>query len=251
MALFTDGSIATLADLRAYENSILDLAGAEGIDLAAKLALAQREIGLELTAFLLKNGVFPGLRRELGHVLVTEPLLHAHINTTLSLIYRDVSNSQLNDRYERKWKAYAELARQAFRQLLEVGVGVSGSPVTKAQPPVIGTVPGGLNPASTFYAQAAAMGGSGTTGERSDIVQVLALPGTLLQIQPLSLPTGGTGWMIYAGTAEESLTRQTELPLLPGEIWLAPEAGLRNDLPAIPVQTADYYARNRQQLLRG
>jgi hypothetical protein len=55
MALFTDGSIAKLEDLRAYESAVLDLASSEGVDVGAKLRMAQREIATELTPFLRKS----------------------------------------------------------------------------------------------------------------------------------------------------------------------------------------------------
>ncbi len=48
MALFTDGTITTLEDLAAHESGILELAAGEGIDLAAKLRIAQEDIGVEL-----------------------------------------------------------------------------------------------------------------------------------------------------------------------------------------------------------
>ena len=55
MALFTDGNICSTEDLRQYESSILDVASTEGIELEAKLKLAQREIGVAITAFLLEQ----------------------------------------------------------------------------------------------------------------------------------------------------------------------------------------------------
>ena len=43
MALFTDGAISSLEDLRAYESTIYDLASTERIDLSRKLVLAHQD----------------------------------------------------------------------------------------------------------------------------------------------------------------------------------------------------------------
>src|SRR5262245_57001352 len=101
MSLFTDGSIAKLDDLRAYESAVLDLASGEGIDVASKLRITQRQLGTELMPFLAKSGV---AEPDLSTVVVTDALLDAHALRTLELIYRDLYQSRLNDRYEGKWK---------------------------------------------------------------------------------------------------------------------------------------------------
>ena len=44
MALFTDGPISSIEDLRGTTPQLLDVASAEGIDVTRKLALAQDEI---------------------------------------------------------------------------------------------------------------------------------------------------------------------------------------------------------------
>ena len=45
----------TAADLQQYENSILNVASTENIDLAAKLMLAQQDLANELVLFLLRR----------------------------------------------------------------------------------------------------------------------------------------------------------------------------------------------------
>ncbi len=42
MALFSDGPISNAGDLQRYENSILNVAATESIDLGAKIVLAQQ-----------------------------------------------------------------------------------------------------------------------------------------------------------------------------------------------------------------
>ena len=41
MALFTDGPISSIEDLRGHDTQIVEIANVEGIDVTKKLALAQ------------------------------------------------------------------------------------------------------------------------------------------------------------------------------------------------------------------
>ena len=87
MALFTDGSICSTENLRQYESSILDVASTEGIELGAKLNLAQREIGVAITAFLLETSAGQNYARELGNIVVTEALAQWLSLQSLALTY--------------------------------------------------------------------------------------------------------------------------------------------------------------------
>src|ERR1700744_389091 len=108
MALFTDGPISSAEDLQTYDASVLGDAGAEGIDVAAKVHLAQQDIASEILLFLLRRAAFrdclPYHRRsrELDGVVVTGGLHQWHVHKTLALVYRDAYNAQLNDRYQGK-----------------------------------------------------------------------------------------------------------------------------------------------------
>jgi hypothetical protein len=251
MALFTDGNIANLNDLRAYESSILDLAATEGVDLGAKLTLAQRELGLELTSFLLRRGHLGGSRRELSSVVVTDPMLHAHTMLTLSLIYRDAYNSQLNDRYEGKWRQYSELARVAVRQLLDIGVGISYTPLPKPEQPSAGIVLGGFTPGTTYTVRCALTGSGRGTSALSDSLLVELTPGQRLEVTTGVLPKVAAGWLIYVADGAGPLLRQTETPLGSLDVWTCPVEGIRTDLGGPDIQTPDAYVTQRQELLRG
>ena len=181
MALFTDGLVAGLLDLRAYESGILDVANTEGLSLTDKLQIAQRELAIDLTSFLLRHGVSLGAGRELSTVAVTEPLLHAHVLMTLAHIYRDAYNSQLNERFKSKWREYVQLADRAFRQLIETGVGIVGSPLAKPQAPTASAVAGGVLPFRTYCVQVATAG-PGVTSAWSDPVMVEVQPGTRVSV---------------------------------------------------------------------
>lgn len=251
MALFTDGLIADLPDLRDYESAVLDVAGTEQIDLAAKLEIAQREIGIELTAFLVRKGVPLGPQRELSTVVVTEPLLHLHALQTLALVYRDAYNRQLNDRYLGKWKEYERLAERSLRKLLDVGVGITSSPVPRAPQPTLSHVAGGLLPSRTYHVSLAIAGFNGRTGAWSRTASIELPPGTRMSTLPPATSGPSNGLWIYAGQNESQLTRQNDVPLQPGTAWVEPVSGLRTNLAALPVQMADFYSANRRELLRG
>lgn len=251
MALFTDGNIANLNDLRAYETSILDLAGTEGIDLGAKLSLAHRELEFEVVSYLLRRGQLSGARRELDHVVVTDPMHHAHTMLTLALIYRDAYNSQLNDRYEGKWKQYSALSQKAIRQLFEIGVGIAYSPLPKPQPPAAELYVGGFRPATTYAVRCAVTGFSGYTGALSDASTWQATPGQTLQVTLGEVPAGAGGWSLYVSDGDGPLLRQNDQPLASGSVWTCPGEGLRTDIPTLLEQLPDYYVVNRQEMLRG
>ena len=62
MALFTDQNVSDISDLIAYEANLPEIAGAEGIDLATKVKLAQTEVGAELEAASRERLLHGGLR---------------------------------------------------------------------------------------------------------------------------------------------------------------------------------------------
>ena len=134
MALFTDGQLNRPIDLQNYENRILDVASAEGIDLAGKIALAQDEIANGVMMFLLKrlpltgsqSFLQPAMRQKMGvsDVVATGPLRQWHAHQTLALIYRDAYNNQLNDRYQGKWNEYEDVAKTSSTNYFRIGVGL-------------------------------------------------------------------------------------------------------------------------------
>ena len=247
MALFTDGTIAKLDDLRAYESAVLDLASGEGIDVGAKLKTAQREIATELIPFITKSGAGS---RDLSQVVVTDALLQAHALRTLALIYRDLYQSRLNDRYEGKWREYVRESDRAMRNLFDAGVGLSLAPIMKAAAPAVSSVGGGLLPARTYYVRIAWTAGSGATGAPSDAMAISLTPATKLRVTPPAMPGGVIAWCLYAGTAP-GVERLQAATLSASAAWTEPDSGLRTDLASLPVQTPDYFVENKRTILRG
>ena len=90
--LFTDGTILSICKTCASTTtSSLDVASTEAIELSSKLAVAQREIGYELSSFLMTRG--RGTR--LGQVVVNAAIGDLLATHTLSIVYRDAYNLHL------------------------------------------------------------------------------------------------------------------------------------------------------------
>src|SRR3954449_5681659 len=203
MALFTDGSICSTEDLRQYESSILDVANTEGIELGAKLKLAQREIGVAITAFLLEQEAGRSYARDLNNIVVTDALAQWLSLQSLALTYRDVYNIQNNDRYLGKWKEYDRLAEAASARFFQVGVGITGDPVGKALLPDCGSAGGGTLPLSSYYVQVAWQSAVGSIGAPSDALPVTTNPGTLLTVRAVKPPVNAIGWLVYVGQSQD------------------------------------------------
>jgi hypothetical protein len=225
MALFTDGVLNTLAELQAYDNRVLDVASAEGLDVTAKSALAQEQIGTKLLLFLRRNAKRgPGSlspNMTVDGIVNTAPLKRWHAYETLSLTYQDAYNNQLNDRYQGKWKQYIELSNAAADTLFSVGVGTVSIPTPKASAPDISIVPSSAA-GRTYYACASWVNIRGEEGQSSDAVQVTTTNGAAAELSMAQAPKHVSAWNIYAGPAPELMTLQNTSPLSLNDIWTAP-----------------------------
>jgi hypothetical protein len=226
MALFTDGFISTAKDLQQYEASVLSDANAEGIDVAAKVILAQQDVGGELLLFLVRRAAFrddqPNIRRSVGlaDVVVTDALRHWHIHKTLAMVYQDAYNNQLNERYQGKWKQYEQLAKGSSRTYFQLGAGVVADPIPKAAIPAVSTVPGSGNGA-TFYVAVTWVNAAGEEGVPSAFAEVTTLAGEALSVAaPTGFPPNATGWNTYVGVSPSAMMRQNATPLVQGTAWV-------------------------------
>ncbi len=246
MALLTDGTISSLEDLRGYESSIYELATTEKIDLTRKLELAQQELAIELSAKMFRDS--PG---DLYKVVVTPALKLWHIFHSLALVYRDSYHSQLNDRYEKKWKEYERLAKWAYDNLLKLGVGMVDTPVPKAQPPEVELQAGESAP-GTYWLRISWVGVSGPEGCPSDLKVVEVVEGLIPTVATPVAPPGVAGWNLYASYGGETTRLQNSYPLGLTERWVMPASGLREDgKVAGDGQAPSYYIRPERLLRRG
>lgn len=246
MALFTDGTISTLEDLRAYESAIFDVANIERIDLSKKQLLAQEELETELNSLLRQQGE----EIELTQVVVTTPLRQWHVFRSLALTYRDAYNSHLNDRYQGKWQEYERLSGWAQKKLLETGLGIVVTPIPKATRPEVRATAGGLA-AGTYWVQVAWTGDKGDEGCASDPTNLAVEAGSGLAVSAGSAPENVRGWNVYVGLRAEDTRRQNGQPILPGVEWQTPERGLVEGVPAGTGQAPDFFLTKRRVLQRG
>lgn len=252
MALFQDGLISSLEDLRVYETSLLETASIEGVSLTNKLELAQQEIGNEILRFLIQQlepteSVTP---TKLGQVVATDPLRRWHALRTLSVFFRDVHHNQLNDRYRAKWDAYESEARSAARLLWDIGVGLVRNPLKRPAAPLLEVLPSDEEyPQSLFKT-------TWVTGplEESAASQAVLFAPTFAQrpqLVAIDPPPRAIGWHVYAGPTESLLARQTTIPVALTEAWVMPSSEFLGGLPVPSGQQPDYYVRFQRLLFRG
>ncbi len=253
MALFTDGQINNLRDLQRYESGLLDVASVEQIDITAKMALAQDMIASDLLLFLLKRSCqWEPNRRviDVGDVALTDPLRRWHGLKTIALIYEDAYNTQLNDRYQGKWRQYQQLAKEAEKTLYDVGVGLVWDPITKAQSPLLIAI-AGSSVATTYYVRMTWINRSGQEGSPSDVVSLPTVDGTQMIVSPVSRPANAVGWNVYAGLSPEGASVQNAAALPPDADWIIPASGLKQGMSAGQGQTPDRFVVQHRGILRG
>ncbi len=246
MALFTDGAISTIQDLMEYESGILETSRIESIDLTAKLALAERELEIELGAFLARED----LGITLGQIVVTDALKTWHTFRALSLAYRDAYNLQLNDRYAGKWKEYERLGLWALGALHDAGIGVVYNPIRRAAAPDIVTAAVTGAAAATYYVSVSWVAGN-AEGAPSLTTVYVAADNEAPAVTAIEPPAGATGWNVYAGYEQDALTLQNAIPLGIGASWTPPPTGLQAGSPMGNGQPPDGYPRPRRVFRRG
>jgi hypothetical protein len=254
--LLSDGNPNASLDLQVYEMAILDVAHTEGIDLDAKLTLATDEISEDVLDMLLDRTrtVFPesNLRRARGvtDVVITRPMKRWHALHTLAVVYRDVFNNQLNDRYQAKWQEYGRLAKDARERTIKLGIGLALNPIPQAEAPVLGFL-SGSGAGGTFYVQVSWMSASKQEGAPSGITATGLAAGANLTVQAVNPPAGVTGYNVYAGGSETTLALQNLLTVPVGQIFEMPDSGLIAGAPPGAGQVADVYAVVGPMVRRG
>ena len=124
MALYMDGPVSTIEDLRAEDSQLNAVASIEGVDVTQKLALAKEDVGFDLERLL--DGKQP-----LGKVLLTRALQVWHVYRTLEMMYRDAYFTHLNDRYKKKRNMFHELAMDAREHVIHRGVSIVLNPIRR------------------------------------------------------------------------------------------------------------------------
>lgn len=224
MALFTDGTISSIANLTDQDSSVLEVSNVEGINLTTKLALAQEEIGTELTSLFqrYRTYYFPIAGQpmlDLQHVAITTPVRLWHTYQTLTLVYRDAYYNQLNDRYRGKWDEYRSLAKWAQNKLLETGVGVVFDPIPQAIAPVLTAIPG-TGTGGTNFVSVSFLNTKGEEGTASDVTSITTTANQALSISAALAPGNARSWNVYVGGDPTQLSLQNNAAIDLAATWV-------------------------------
>ena len=222
MALFTDGAVTSIEDLRGHDTQLLNVATVEGIDVTRKLALAHEELCVEVAGLLGRLGL-PGqlsAPTAIQQVVVTPPLKLWHIFRTLEMVYGDAYNSQLNDRYAGKRDEYHEMVKWAYNQVIQGGLGIVTDPMEQAATPVVRPSAGGLAD-GTYYVAIAWTNAAGEEGA-SSAPATIQVSGSSFAVQTTA-PPNVKGWNVYCGTSPATMTLQDSPTLAPGQTWVQPD----------------------------
>jgi hypothetical protein len=242
MALLLDGELSSPEDLRAYDGSVLEMAAMEGVDLKSKADIAQRQIEIEVSALLRREGC--GV---LEQVVATPALRQWHALLTLEAAYRDAYFSQLNDRFGGRWKAHAKEATGARRFVMEDGVGLVSRPLPRPRRMRIRVEPGPTAPATYWLSVSWVRGNTESAPSEREVVSA-TFPHWLM-MEALDAPADATGWRVYAGSSPDVLKLQTIEPMALEHQWTMPPIGIAEGPRPSGGQAPDSYCAP-QQLLR-
>ncbi len=243
MALVADGGMSSMEDLRAQDSGVLEVARVEGIDVTAKLKLAQEEIEIELGRRVRPEGNYTASQ------MVATPMVRKwHLMRSLEMIYRDAYFSQLNDRFGGRWRAYESEARWAMRRVLESGIPMAAYPVRRPEGVNV-AVTAGSREATTYWIAATVVDSAGHESAMCETTALHATAGHGLKVELKGAPAVAAGWNVYIGTSEKRMRRQNLAPVEIDAAWVMPAGGLVEGPAAPGEQEADFYVEP-QRLLR-
>ena len=254
MALFVDGPASTIEDLADQDTGMLGVAKTTGINVYAKLRLAQEEIKTDLELWLIKPRptleVLWGPVLRVEQVVVTQPLKRWETLHALELFYRDAYFSDLVDRYQPKWQEYALLARNAREDFVGSGLGLVSDPVHRAQLPVLSFVSGPQS-GGLLYASVAWVNAAGQEGAASEASSITVPDGNLMTVAAANPPANAVGFQVYAGPTLDAMVRQNNVLLPVGATYTyVPGQVIQGPLPG-KGQAPDFVRPLVRTLLRG
>jgi len=248
MALFTDGEVSSIEDLRGYDTQLLDVASIEGIDVTRKLLLARDEIAAEVET-MLRRVAWYRVPLDSSRVVVTPPLKLWHTYLTLEMVYRDAYRSQLNDRYAGKRDEFQEMARWAHDRVVQNGLGIANDPIGRGSSPTVQAC-GGALPDGTYYVAASWTNAAGEEGMPSTPATI-QLAGSSFSARAAAAPANAKGWNLYAGSGPQGLTLQNASPLGLTGTWVQPDTISRGGRAAGTGQEPDYLLAVPRLIQRG
>lgn len=259
MALFTDTAVITMTDLLSFEGSLAQVVSSHNINIDTKIDLAMSGISDKLMLWLLNAGALDPQwlnRRRLGlsTVVVTPALQRWICLESLSRIFAEAYNSQLNTRYQEKWKEYQQEAARAPNLVSIGGVGIVSNPLPRPAIPLISVQSGNL-PAQGIFVQTCWVDSYGNESalslENAAVLTANSGIAVAMAEGALGAPVSAVGWNLYGGGQSNAVTRQNLQALAIGSTWQLPASGLQIGATATGGQTAAFYIPFANRISRG
>jgi hypothetical protein len=244
VALLVDGSWCEVDDLQAYDVSATTVADEEGIDLAAKMSLSEAWITDRVDAFLRWESAL-----KKWNAVIDEPLKRWHMANVLAMLYRDASFSQVNDRFEKKWKAFQQDAADRKAEYFLAGVPYVGNPVRQPSAPAVSVIVG-VQPAAAYAVAVTRVDGAGRESAPSELTAVQAPAGNGITVSANGLQASDR-WNVYVTTGDEPMQKQNSDALNATATWALSASGLLAGQSAGDGQTPDGRVKQRRILPRG
>jgi hypothetical protein len=259
MALFTDAEVVTINDLLEYEGTLVQTASDYSINVDTKIGLAMSGIGDRLLLWLLNIGASDPqflTRRLIGlsTVVVTDPLRRWIVFESLSRIFAEAYNLQLNTRFQAKWQEYQQEARSAADFAFQSGIGIVFNPLPEPALPLV-SVQTGYSSAAALYVQTTWVDSKGWESAPSPVNGQVIPAGSTISVAmaegSVGAPKAAVGWNVYIGVDEGAATRQTSTPQQIGSTWQLPASGIVSGSLAGQGQMPNFFIRTSKQILRG
>ena len=223
MALFTDGLMASIADLTLQDSSLIAIAGSEGIDVTNKLNAAQDHISADLAAIFqgqqtIYSPLYGQTPLDTIHLAVTPALKLWHVYQSLAMFYSDVYFNEINDRYLAKRNQFQSLATWAKKKFVDAGIGLVTDPLSMASQPGFTFQPAS-QPGGTFYICVTYVNVAGEESTPSIVTSVSVPDGNVLLIGAVNMPPNSSVWNVYVGTNPTGLSLQNSTPIAAGQNW--------------------------------
>jgi hypothetical protein len=259
MALFTDTAVITMTDLLSFEGSLSQVVSSHDINVDTKIGLAMSSISDKLMLWLLNAG---GLdpqwsnRRRLGlsTVIVTPALQRWICLESLSRIFAEAYNSQLNTRYEEKWKDYQQEAAKAANLVSVGGVGIVFNPLPRPAMPLISVQNGNL-PAQGIFVRTCWVDTYGNESapslENATVLPAESGIAVAMAEGALGAPVSAVGWNVYGGGQSNAVTKQNLQALAIGSTWQLPPSGLQIGSTSTGGQNVALYVSFANRISRG
>jgi hypothetical protein len=259
MALFTDAEVITLEDLLPFETSLVQVASAHAINVDTKISLATNALSEKLLQLLRDTGMSDPqwLSRGvigLSTLVVTPPLQRWLCFESLSKVFAEAYNVQLNTRFQGKWKEYQGESQFAADQTIQAGLGIVFKPLPKPQMPEV-SVQQGTAPAEPLFVQSSWVDSQGDESALSPVNGLVVNNQSTISVQmaegALEAPPAALGWNVYVGSDSNQITLQNGNPLSIGSTWTLPVSGIVNGNEGANGQAPQYFVPVSRQIRRG